>query len=391
MSDRHALGIEHESELVRLYNAVEAGDLDVVRTIAAAQPALLRLAYFGNAGSKSVLHMAAASGQEAVCHWLLGWGLPVDVSFSGNDGTTPLMAAVNGGHAAVCTLLLQAGANPDGTALVSCPPLYAAAVAGRGDIVELLLHAGADVNRLHRQMNQSSLDVARIWKHPAVAATLEYQGGRSVRDYEGPYVQGPGESIIVFVHNTAGPVLRPEFSPVSRDPRASLHVSLIDGKSDFKLLFTTGLHGAGTPMTELFLCLQGNWPLPRTGLADDSVWRFPELLLSRMVEKLFAQGPISEGHLVERSDPAFTDLPWPEDVDALLAVDKPWNPVNERDSIPPHQRVTLLVLAPVKYTRKGRPDAGALATLLERKRKASWRVLSLRRDDPRVRLAVLPD
>ena len=389
MSDRHALGIEHESELVRLYNAVEAGDLDRVRAIAAAQPALLRLAYFGNAGGKSVLHMAAARGQEAVCHWLLAWGLPVDLSFNGNDGERPLMAAVNNGHVAVCKQLLQAGADPDGGALAWCPPLYAAAVRGQSDIVDLLLQAGADVNRLHRQMNQSPLDVARIWNHPAVADTLERHGGRSVRDYQGPYVQGAGESIVVFVHNTAGPVLRPELSPVSTDPRASLHVSLIDGKSDFKLLFSTGLHGAGPPMTELFLCLQGNWPLPRTGLADESVWRFPERLLSRMVEQVFAKGPISEGDLLERSDPAFTDLPWPEDVDALLAVDKPWNPVHERESIPAHQRVLLLVLAPVKYTKKGRPDASALATLVERKRKAGWRVLSLRRDDPRVRRDIL--
>lgn len=390
MIDQHPLGIEHESELDRLYDAIEAGELDVVRSIADAQPALLWLAHFGYAGDDSVLHLAAASGQEAVCQWLLAWGLPADMNFGGDDHRTPLMEAVSGGHAAVCKLLLQAGADPDGTALMRCHPLYAAALEGHGDIVELLLQAGADVNRLHRQLNQSALDAARIWGHPEVAATLERHGGRSVRDYQGPYVQGAGESIIVFVHNTVGPVLRPEFSPASRDPRASLHLSLIDGRSDFKLLFSTGLHEAGTPMIELFLPLQRNWPLPRTGLGDDSVWRFPQLLMSRMVAQVFAHGPISEGHLIERSDPEFTDLPWPEGVDALLAVDRPWNPEDERDSIPPDERVNLLVLAPVKYTRKGRPDASALANLLERKRMASWRVLSLRREDPPDGVAVLP-
>ena len=62
MSDRHALGIEHESELVRLYNAVVVRALDVLRPLAAAQPVLLRLAPFGAAGRTSVLPMAAARG-----------------------------------------------------------------------------------------------------------------------------------------------------------------------------------------------------------------------------------------------------------------------------------------------------------------------------------------
>ncbi|UUS13190.1 hypothetical protein NMB32_13490 [Stenotrophomonas sp. CD2] len=74
MIDQHPLGIEHESELDRLYDAIEAGELDVVRSIADAQPALLWLAHFGYAGDDSVLHLAAASGQEAVCQWLLAWG-----------------------------------------------------------------------------------------------------------------------------------------------------------------------------------------------------------------------------------------------------------------------------------------------------------------------------
>ena len=47
MIDQHPLGIEHESELDRLYDAIEAGELDVVRSIADAQPALLWLAHFG--------------------------------------------------------------------------------------------------------------------------------------------------------------------------------------------------------------------------------------------------------------------------------------------------------------------------------------------------------
>ena len=97
----------------------------------------------------------------------------------------------------------------------------------------------------------------------------------------------------------------------------------------------------------------------------------------RQFQRAIQHGPVAEGMLFQRDDPQFADLHWPCAVDALLAVDKPWNKHGDDERIPESDKVTLLTLAPVKFTGKGAPTAKALAALIERKRKASWKALAL--------------
>lgn len=130
-------------------------------------------------------------------------------------------------------------------------------------------------------------------------------------------------------------------------------------------------------MTELFLCLPGDWALPQAGLPVPDAWCFPVRMLARLAATTFEHGPVAEGMLFQRDDPKFADLRWPCAVDALLAVDRPWNKHGDDERIPESDKVTLLTLAPVKFTGKGAPTAKALAALIERKRKASWKALAL--------------
>ncbi|HKS13141.1 MAG TPA: ankyrin repeat domain-containing protein [Pseudomonas sp.] len=376
MTDSQALYAEHQSLLDSLYTAVETGDLAQVRHFADTYPALLSLTRFGNPEAEGLLHVAARYGQDQICVLLLERGLELDRPALRHGRATALELAASGGHLDTCQTLLHAGAQVEGQPDSICGPLHGAAINGYHDVVELLLCHGADANRLHRRLNKSPLDSAITWNHPATAQLLRSHGARSISDTGDDDVPEGGNSILNYVQETVGRVLPLVFSPAREDPGASLHVSLVGGKNDFKLLFTLGLFQAA-PMTELFICLPGDWALPHVDSGPDDPWRFPVRLLSRLTRRTLEQGPLAEGTLVRRDDTAFADLPWPTQVDAMLVVDKPWNTRGSDEDIPEDEKVYLFTLAPVKFTRQGAPSGDALAALVERKRKASWKALAL--------------
>ncbi|AUY34568.1 MULTISPECIES: ankyrin repeat domain-containing protein [Pseudomonas] len=376
MIDWQQLYEKHETKLDRLYDDVEEGKLERLRAFAQKYPELLVLPRYGEADEEGLLHMAARAGQTANCGLLLELGLAPNQPYVDEGHASALELAASEGHLETCVCLLDAGAWVDGLPLSVCPPLYAAAQSGHNEVVALLLTRGAQVNRLHRRANDSALDAAREWGHQRTVDLLLEHGARSINDVEGADAEGAGQAIVTFVHNTAGWVLPTEFCPPSEDPRSTLHVSLIDSKTDYKLLFTSGLYQVA-PMTELFLCLPGDWALPQAGLPVPDAWCFPVRMLARLAATTFEHGPVAEGMLFQRDDPQFADLHWPCAVDALLAVDKPWNKHGDDERIPESDKVTLLTLAPVKFTGKGAPTAKALAALIERKRKASWKALAL--------------
>ncbi|KAB0499400.1 ankyrin repeat domain-containing protein, partial [Pseudomonas lini] len=61
---------------------------------------------------------------------------------------------------------------------------------------------------------------------------------------------------------------------------------------------------------------------------------------------------------------------------------KAWDTKTEKETIPDDEKVMLYVLAPVKFTKKGEPDAEALRALIQRKRTASWASVVIPAPDP---------
>ncbi|MDF9618452.1 ankyrin repeat domain-containing protein [Pseudomonas entomophila] len=376
MIDWQQLYEKHKTELGQLYDDVREGRLERLRNFAQKYPDLLALPRYGEVVEQSLLHMAAWAGQTEVCQLLLELGLDPNRAYTRAGYGTALELAAGEGHLATCVCLLDGGASVDGLPRSVCTPLYAAAQFGHEHVVALLLERGAEINRLHLQFNASVLDVARGWNQQAVVMLLEAKGARSTLEVDAPDVEGAGQSIVTFVHNTAGWVLPAVFSPPCEVPETSLHISLLNSKTDYKLLFTVGLYNK-VPMTELFICLPGNWPLSRREWLAQGPWRFPVQMLERLGLQTLEHEPLQEGNLLLRSDPAYADLPWPESVDALLVIDKPWNKDSSPENIAEDDRVNLFILAPVKFTAKGEPGGKALVALVERKRAASWKVLAL--------------
>ena len=71
---------------------------------------------------------------------------PRDIDRPAPDGSTALHWAAQGGHAALVTVLLDAGANANATSRLGVPPLLPAVVRGDAAITSALLKAGAKVD-----------------------------------------------------------------------------------------------------------------------------------------------------------------------------------------------------------------------------------------------------
>jgi hypothetical protein len=365
----------HREAFFRLCDAVRDNQVEQVRTQLQATPLLLTLRRLNMDDGESLLHLAAADGHREVCALLVSLGMDIDLPLPGYRNHTPLGEAASHGHVDACRWLLDHGAAVDGLPDNILSPLASACVAGHQAVVALLLQRGANPNRLHTRWNEAPLDIATSWGFPAIVQLLAAAGGVSIRDVP-PQAASPQESIRSFMHNSAGWVLPAPFSPDSGDARFSLGISCIDGKRECKLLFTVGLFQQ-SPMTELAVCLPTRWPLTVNGFPACSPWRFPVELLARVGRRTLDQASLAVGDLLRRDDPHLADLAWPEGVDALLAIDKRWNREREEGEIPADDKVTIYLLVPVAFTKKGAPGASALPALMERKLKGSWKVTAL--------------
>ena len=372
------------SELFNQYREAffRAGDLarenqvEPLRSLIADQPLLLTLRQYNMDDGDSLLHLAAAAGSTDVCAMLLSLGLDVDLPLPGHRNATPLCEAAGDGQLDTCRWLLDQGAAVDGLPDNILSPLASACVSGHHAVVELLLQRGANPNRLHTRWNTAPVDIATGWGFPAIAELLAAAGGVSILDVPQATAATPQQAIRIHMHNSAGWVLPQVFSPDSGDARFSLGISCIDGKREFKLLFTTGLFQQ-SPMTELAICLPTRWPLTVNGFAARSPWRFPVDLLARVGTHVLDRASLASGVLLRRDDPQLADLAWPPGVDALLAIDKRWSAGPPEEEIAPDDKVTIYLLVPVTYTKQGPPGDATMPALMERKLKASWKVLAL--------------
>ena len=141
-------------------NAAVAGDVAVLKEFVTSHgPAVVRLD--GDPAELTALHLASASGNIEAVRLLLAPPVNADPCAARNNNFTPLHAAAMQGHAAVCEVLIGAGAdtnvqtNPQGYA-----PLHSAAFAGHIDAIRMLLAHGAD-RTLVNYRNEQPTDTAR--------------------------------------------------------------------------------------------------------------------------------------------------------------------------------------------------------------------------------------
>lgn len=95
----------------------------------------------------TALHHAATHGSMECIRLLLKYKAAVEVETSSPAGWTPLMGAVDGGHALACEELLKAGASAHhGLPRSGMQPLHFAARKDKSSVIDLLLRAGADID-----------------------------------------------------------------------------------------------------------------------------------------------------------------------------------------------------------------------------------------------------
>ncbi|EPJ80368.1 MULTISPECIES: ankyrin repeat domain-containing protein [Pseudomonas] len=365
------------ASLIRdLYARIEAGDVEFLRTQLNSHPELLAPPRYDLVSYPGLLHHAAEKNQVAVCALLVVLGMDLDQPTVGSGNTTALALAAKNGHLETVRWLLEAGADVNGSPLSVTTPLITAVTFGQKETVELLLTYHPDVNRLHAKLNRTALDLAQSWNFPHIYECLKAHGAVSALETATDEEDLPGYGIVDFVSSTAGWVLPKALTPQPDAADVSFRVSCIANKTDFKILFTVGLFVAKA-RTELFICLPGNWRLPKQGFTRDSQWMFPQALLMVLAEKTLGGAPLEEGRIISKIDKDFAQLSWPSDTDALLVVDKIWNTTEEPVDEHHEDSVKLYVLVPFKLPKKGLPEGDALASLLEKKRKASWKSIAL--------------
>jgi cytohesin len=152
--------------------AAIAGDTPALMALVAAYgPSAVRLD--GKPEELTALHWAAASGVIEAVNYLLSPPINADPRAARKNNFTPLHSAAMQGHAAVCEILLRAGAGvnvqttPQGYA-----PLHSAAFAGHLDAIRVLLTHGANRGVLNYR-GERPADTARRQGQTTAAQLLD--------------------------------------------------------------------------------------------------------------------------------------------------------------------------------------------------------------------------
>jgi cytohesin len=149
-------------------NAAAAGDVAALKQLVAAHGGAA-VRSDGDPAELTALHWAAASGSVEAVRFLLAAPVGADPRAARNNNFTPLHSAAMQGHAAVCEVLIGAGAevniqtNPQGYA-----PLHSAAFAGHVEAIQVLLAHGADRALVNYRGEQPAATARRTGQAEAV-------------------------------------------------------------------------------------------------------------------------------------------------------------------------------------------------------------------------------
>jgi len=154
---------------LNLHEAAAVGALDRVRTIVRERGRLI------DSHSKdgfTPLALASFFGHAAVAQYLIDQGANVSLAANNPMKVAPLHAAVSGRHFEIARMLVDNDADVNARQQQGWTPLHGAAQGGDQELVKLLLAKGAD-REARADTGQTALDLAMTHGHGAVAALLE--------------------------------------------------------------------------------------------------------------------------------------------------------------------------------------------------------------------------
>jgi ankyrin repeat protein len=130
----------HAGEL-DVFEAATVGDLDRLRDLLAADPALARAS---SADGYTALHFACFFGTAEAARALVEAGADLEAVATGENRVAPLQSAAAAGNVEAARVLLDAGADVNCREEGRFTPLHSAAQNGDEPLARLLLERGAD-------------------------------------------------------------------------------------------------------------------------------------------------------------------------------------------------------------------------------------------------------
>jgi ankyrin repeat protein len=157
---------------LQLHEAVAAGNLNRVKELVEAQPALAKTY---SPDGFPLLALAATFGHEQVARYLHGKGADLNAIATNETGYTALTGAVASGHALIAQWLGENGADVNYRYAKGYSPLLTAAANGHLEIVKMLLAHGAGLH-MRTDDGKDALRFAQERGHNQVAEYLRELG-----------------------------------------------------------------------------------------------------------------------------------------------------------------------------------------------------------------------
>ena len=173
------LAAQQQSEGYKFLTAIrEAKGNDVLAILNKPGSTIVNTRDIGS--GEGALHIVARRGDEAYLRFLLQKG--ADPNLKDGRGNTPLLAAVNAGHAGLIPILTAARANVNLANGAGETPLIRAVQRRDVPMVRALLQAGADADQADVIAGQSARDYARSdARNPVLLQMLENAPKKALR------------------------------------------------------------------------------------------------------------------------------------------------------------------------------------------------------------------
>lgn len=368
--------LQYEQEYDKIVDAIYDNDTERGIELITRYPFLTHVHMYGNRDDKSLLHVAALKGNEEISKVLLANGADIN-AFSVTDGyITPLVGAIYREHLNMVNFLCANGALIDGNPECPTTPLIVAVQDSLSDIISSLLSYNPDINRLHSNRNRTALDYAIRLNDAGIIELLKSHGAKTAFDDLSSTIDR-AQGIYECIYETGYILASDIYSRMHGNFKIDLRTALL-GKGDRnKLLFTIGAYEE-QPRNEFLLVLPYNWILNKAVLESDNRYGFPLNLLFKLASYRLDGNTLEEGYAIEKTDPYWSSLQWPTGIDAFILLDYPFpdDDDSQTEEID-EDTVTLLLLSPIKYSKKGLPKRKAMQDWIAKKRQLKWHRHSL--------------